>query len=48
MLSRSRYHVPLQSFNVGLTFVGAYLGHHHHGRMFPATASRAPCCGIDR
>ena len=37
MRGRSRYHYPLQSINVVLTFVGAYLGHHHHGRDFPAT-----------
>ncbi|RSH93923.1 hypothetical protein EHS25_006575 [Saitozyma podzolica] len=36
-LSKSRYHVPLQSINVVLTFIGAYLGHHHGGRMFPET-----------
>jgi len=30
----------LQSLNVVLTFIGAYLGHHHHGREFPATVRR--------
>ncbi|ORY28304.1 putative membrane protein [Naematelia encephala] len=36
-LSKSKYHVPLQTINVILSFIGAYFGHHHHGRMFPAT-----------
>lgn len=35
--SRSRYHVPLQSLGVVLTFIGQFLGHHHGGREFPAT-----------
>jgi hypothetical protein len=31
----------LQSVNVVLTFIGAYLGHHHHGRQFPETVRAA-------
>ena len=37
LICRSKYHVPLQSVNVVLTFIGAFLGHHHHGREFPET-----------
>nr|XP_031861156.1 uncharacterized protein CI109_003517 [Kwoniella shandongensis]KAA5528228.1 hypothetical protein CI109_003517 [Kwoniella shandongensis] len=36
-LSKSKYHVPLQSMNTVLVFVGTYFGHHHGGRQFPAT-----------
>jgi hypothetical protein len=36
---RSKYHVPLQSTGVALTFFGAWLGHHHGGREFPSSVS---------
>ncbi|OXC69201.1 hypothetical protein AYX13_02146 [Cryptococcus neoformans] len=36
-LSKSKYHVPLQSVNTVLSFIGIYFGHHHGGRQFPAT-----------
>ncbi|WVO14040.1 hypothetical protein L204_101665 [Cryptococcus depauperatus] len=36
-LSKSKYHVPLQSINTVLAFVGTFFGHHHGGRQFPAT-----------
>ncbi|KAG9313187.1 hypothetical protein JVU11DRAFT_6644 [Chiua virens] len=34
-LSRSRWHVPLQSLAFALTFGGIVLGHAHGGRQFP-------------
>ncbi|KAF8141426.1 hypothetical protein EV363DRAFT_1578682 [Boletus edulis] len=34
-LSRSRWHVPLQSLAFALTFGGIILGHAHGGRQFP-------------
>ncbi|KAH0836825.1 hypothetical protein J3R83DRAFT_8596 [Lanmaoa asiatica] len=34
-LTRSRWHVPLQSFAFALTFAGIILGHTHGGRQFP-------------
>ncbi|KIL69169.1 hypothetical protein M378DRAFT_190396 [Amanita muscaria Koide BX008] len=37
-LSRSRYHVPLQSTGFALTFAGYFLGHGHKGRQFPPSA----------
>ncbi|ODN83267.1 hypothetical protein L202_01438 [Cryptococcus amylolentus CBS 6039] len=36
-LSKSKYHVPLQSVNTILAFIGMYFGHHHGGRQFPET-----------
>ncbi|OCF55863.1 membrane protein [Kwoniella mangroviensis CBS 10435] len=36
-LSKSKYHVPLQSINTVLCFVGMYFGHHHGGRQYPET-----------
>ncbi|KAL7424243.1 hypothetical protein Q5752_001829 [Cryptotrichosporon argae] len=36
-LAKSKYHVPLQSVGVVLTFAGSWLGHHHDGRQFPDT-----------
>ncbi|KAL1411021.1 hypothetical protein Q8F55_001966 [Vanrija albida] len=36
-LTKSRYHVPLQSVGIGLSLLGSYLGHHHGGREYPAT-----------
>ncbi|WVQ71786.1 hypothetical protein IAR50_001327 [Cryptococcus sp. DSM 104548] len=36
-LSKSKYHVPLQSINTVLAFIGMYFGHHHGGRQFPET-----------
>ncbi|WWC69246.1 uncharacterized protein I206_103183 [Kwoniella pini CBS 10737] len=36
-LSKSKYHVPLQSINIVLVFVGMYFGHHHGGRQYPET-----------
>ncbi|RXK36232.1 membrane protein [Tremella mesenterica] len=36
-LSKSKYHVPLQSVNVVLNYAGQWMGHHHGGRQFPAT-----------
>ncbi|PFH48652.1 hypothetical protein AMATHDRAFT_196247 [Amanita thiersii Skay4041] len=37
-LSRSRWHVPLQSTGFLLTFTGYILGHSHKGRAFPRSA----------
>ncbi|GHJ84286.1 hypothetical protein NliqN6_0688 [Naganishia liquefaciens] len=37
-LSKSRWHVPVQSTGIVLTIAGIFLGHHHKGRQFPATA----------
>ncbi|KAH9940736.1 uncharacterized protein BXZ73DRAFT_98566 [Epithele typhae] len=37
-LSRSRWHVPLQSAGLALTAAGYVLGHAHGGRAFPASA----------
>ncbi|KAF9224160.1 hypothetical protein BS17DRAFT_780583 [Gyrodon lividus] len=34
-LTRSRWHVPLQSLAFALTFGGIFLGHAHKGRQFP-------------
>ncbi|WRT67344.1 uncharacterized protein IL334_004314 [Kwoniella shivajii] len=36
-LSKSKYHVPLQTINTVLVFVGMYFGHHHGGRQYPET-----------
>ncbi|WWC89779.1 uncharacterized protein L201_004705 [Kwoniella dendrophila CBS 6074] len=36
-LSKSKYHVTLQSFNAVATLAAAWLGHHHGGREYPAT-----------
>ncbi|TFK48450.1 hypothetical protein OE88DRAFT_1684485 [Heliocybe sulcata] len=36
-LTRSRWHVPLQSAGFVLTFGGYILGHSHKGRQFPAS-----------
>ncbi|PAV16923.1 integral membrane [Pyrrhoderma noxium] len=36
-MSRSRWHVPLQSVGFALTIGGYFLGHSHKGRMFPAS-----------
>ncbi|WVR05371.1 hypothetical protein IAU60_002385 [Kwoniella sp. DSM 27419] len=36
-MSKSKYHVPLQSINTLLVFVGMYFGHHHGGRQYPET-----------
>ena len=35
--NRSRYHVPVQSVNVVLFYIGRYFGHHHGGRQFPSS-----------
>ncbi|TFK75059.1 hypothetical protein BDN72DRAFT_955393 [Pluteus cervinus] len=35
-ITRSRWHVPLQSLGFLLTFMGYVLGHSHKGRQFPA------------
>lgn len=40
-MSRSKYHIPVQSVGIVITFVASYLGHHHGGREFPATVSPA-------
>ncbi|KAF8631965.1 hypothetical protein AX15_002101 [Amanita polypyramis BW_CC] len=37
-LSRSRWHVPLQSAGMALTSAGYILGHSHGGRAFPPSA----------
>ncbi|BGP16426.1 hypothetical protein JCM10213_004018 [Rhodosporidiobolus nylandii] len=37
-ITRSRFHVPLQSVTIVLTLCGNYLGHHHAGRSFHMTA----------
>ncbi|KIP03045.1 hypothetical protein PHLGIDRAFT_121934 [Phlebiopsis gigantea 11061_1 CR5-6] len=37
-LSKSRWHVPLQSTGIALTLGGYFLGHSHTGRAFPANA----------
>ncbi|GAA5822236.1 hypothetical protein JCM3770_005860 [Rhodotorula araucariae] len=37
-ITRSRFHVPLQSLGVVLSLAGNYLGHHHAGREFHMTA----------
>ncbi|GAA5886092.1 hypothetical protein JCM6882_004261 [Rhodosporidiobolus microsporus] len=37
-ITRSRFHVPLQSLTVVLSLVGNSLGHHHKGRSFHMTA----------
>ncbi|KDQ61912.1 hypothetical protein JAAARDRAFT_525818 [Jaapia argillacea MUCL 33604] len=34
-MTRSRWHVPLQSTGFALTFAGIFLGHAHKGRQFP-------------
>ncbi|KAJ8587578.1 hypothetical protein M405DRAFT_741616 [Rhizopogon salebrosus TDB-379] len=36
-LTRSRWHVPVQSLAFTLTFGGIYLGHAHVGRQFPSS-----------
>ncbi|ORX33754.1 hypothetical protein BD324DRAFT_638450 [Kockovaella imperatae] len=36
-MTKSKYHVPLQSTNVVLVFIAMWMGHHHGGREFPAT-----------
>ncbi|KAL5482750.1 hypothetical protein ACEPAI_9344 [Sanghuangporus weigelae] len=36
-MTRSRWHVPLQSAGFALTTAGYLLGHSHKGRMFPAS-----------
>ncbi|GAA6003801.1 Ytp1p [Rhodotorula paludigena] len=37
-ITRSRFHVPLQSLTVALSLAGNSLGHHHGGRSFHMTA----------
>jgi hypothetical protein len=37
-MSKSRWHVPLQSTALVLTIGGIFLGHGHGGRQFPASA----------
>jgi hypothetical protein len=37
-ITRSRWHVPVQSLGTVLTLAGYFLGHHHGGREFPETA----------
>lgn len=37
-ITRSRFHVPLQTLGVVLSLCGNYLGHHHAGREFHTTA----------
>ncbi|GEM09740.1 integral membrane protein [Rhodotorula toruloides] len=37
-ITRSRFHVPLQSLGIVLTLSGNFLGHHHAGRSFHMTA----------
>jgi hypothetical protein len=37
-ITRSRWHVPVQSVGTVLTVSGYFLGHHHGGREFPETA----------
>lgn len=46
-ITRSRWHVPVQSLGTVLAFVGYWLGHHHKGRQFGhnAHASFAPILG---
>ncbi|OAX33224.1 hypothetical protein K503DRAFT_749005 [Rhizopogon vinicolor AM-OR11-026] len=36
-LTRSRWHVPVQSLGFTLTFGGIFLGHTHGGRQFPSS-----------
>ncbi|KAH9951105.1 hypothetical protein B0H21DRAFT_818596 [Amylocystis lapponica] len=40
-ITRSRWHVPLQSAGYALTVAGYVLGHSHGGRAFPASAHGA-------
>ncbi|GAA5919595.1 hypothetical protein JCM1841_001067 [Sporobolomyces salmonicolor] len=37
-ITRSRFHVPLQTLTIVLTLAGNFLGHHHGGRGFHMTA----------
>ncbi|GAA5983554.1 hypothetical protein JCM10908_000332 [Rhodotorula pacifica] len=37
-ITRSRFHVPLQTLGIVLTLAGNFLGHHHAGRGFHMTA----------
>ncbi|KAG8874619.1 hypothetical protein FRB98_008338 [Tulasnella sp. 332] len=37
-MARSKWHVPIQSFGIVTTLIAYYLGHHHGGRAFHATA----------
>ena len=47
-LTKSRWHVPLQSITVLISLFGNYLGHHHGGRSFHSTAhSHSSKCESD-
>ncbi|POY74675.1 hypothetical protein BMF94_2437 [Rhodotorula taiwanensis] len=37
-MTRSRFHVPVQSIGIVLSLAGNFLGHHHAGRSFHMTA----------
>ncbi|GAA5864166.1 hypothetical protein JCM3774_001241 [Rhodotorula dairenensis] len=37
-ITRSRFHVPLQTLGIALSLAGNFLGHHHAGRGFHMTA----------